>query len=181
MVKADFDDAIKIELIRRFKQLSRQKQNTLLRGFLGAQASEGWRTGTTRSEIEQSNDFIGYLERLFGIRGGNFQTNIDILPFSNNKILNINQQNMIWTGGGLLAFMISDKLGPIKSIAKLGGLAAAAIGVADIMGIFSINQLPIPKFGGYGAWERPHGSYNVVSLNQLPYDPNNYYLPPRTT
>lgn len=87
---------------------------------------------------------------------------------------------MIWTGGGLLAFMISDKLGPIKSIAKLGGLAAAAIGVADIMGIFSINQLPIPKFGGYAGWEREAGAYNV-SLNQLPYDPNNYYLPPRTT
>jgi hypothetical protein len=62
--------------------------------------------------------------------------------------MNINQQNMIFAGGGILAYMFSGKLGPLKGIAKIAGLGAAALGVADIMGIFTINQFKgmIPSF-----------------------------------
>lgn len=81
-------------------------------------------------------------------------------------MVNINQKNMIWAGGGLLAFMLSGKLGPLKTIAKIGGLAAAGVGVADMLGIFSISQVPI--LGAY-----------ATDNTMLMYDPNNYYLPPR--
>ena len=94
--------------------------------------------------------------------------------------ININQKNGLWLGGGLLAYFLSGKLGPLKGIAKIGGLAAAAIGAADVMGVFSISQLPIVG-SMFGAWERPYGTvggYNVTAQN-LPFDPNNYYLPPR--
>lgn len=85
--------------------------------------------------------------------------------------MNINSQNGMFLAGGILAYMFSNKLGPVKGIAKIGGLAAAALGAADVFGIFSINQLQgmIPSFGGYGA-----GSYGT---NTLPYDANNYYIP----
>lgn len=101
---------------------------------------------------------------------------------------NINQQNMIWAGGGLLAYMFGGKLplGPLKGLVKIGGIAAAGLGVADILGIFSLSQITsqLPSLSSltganYGAWERPHGSY-AVDVTNLPYDPNNYYLPPRT-
>jgi hypothetical protein len=69
---------------------------------------------------------------------------------------NINQQNGLWLGGGIVAYLLSGKLGPLKTIAQLGGMAAVALGAADILGIFKINQLPIVG-SGYGAWERPHG------------------------
>jgi len=85
----------------------------------------------------------------------------------------------MFLGGGILAYLISGKLGPLKGIVKLGGLAAAALGAADVIGIFKISQLPIVG-SGYGAWERPYGAY-AVDLRQLPYDPNNFYLPPRDT
>jgi hypothetical protein len=85
----------------------------------------------------------------------------------------------MFLGGGLLAYMLSGKLGPLKGIAKLGGLAAAALGAADVVGIFKINDVvsKIPFVGSnFGAWERPYGAY-AVDLRQLPYDPNNYYYP----
>ena len=61
---------------------------------------------------------------------------------------NLNQQNGMWLAGGILAYMFSGKLGPVKTIAKYGGLAAAALGAADVLGIFPISNVTkmIPSF-----------------------------------
>ena len=62
--------------------------------------------------------------------------------------ININQQNGMFLAGGILAYMFSGKLGPAKTIAKYGGLAAAALGAADVLGIFPISKVTsmIPSF-----------------------------------
>jgi hypothetical protein len=94
--------------------------------------------------------------------------------------ININQQNGMFLGGGILAYMLSGKLGPLKGIAKLGGLAAAALGAADVVGIFKINDVmsKIPIVGSnFAGWEREQYGAYAVDLRQLPYDPNNYYYP----
>ena len=83
----------------------------------------------------------------------------------------------MFLGGGILAYLLAGKLGPLKGIAKLGGIAAAGLGIADVLGIFKISQLPIVG-SNFGEWERDVGAY-AVDLRQLPYDPNNYYTPPR--
>ncbi len=64
--------------------------------------------------------------------------------------ININQQNGIFLAGGILAYMFAGKLGPVKGIAKIGGLAAAALGAADVLGIFPISKITsmIPSFYG---------------------------------
>ena len=56
----------------------------------------------------------------------------------------------MYIAGGLVAFMFASKL-PLKQIAKYGGLAAAALGIADVLGIYKISQflgmipqVPIP-------------------------------------
>ena len=78
---------------------------------------------------------------------------------------NINQQNGIFLAGGILAYMFAGKLGPAKTIAKWGGLAAAALGAADVLGIFPLSNvtklIPGKPFGGYA------GAY--AGTNVLPY------------
>jgi len=92
--------------------------------------------------------------------------------------VNLNQQNGMFLGGGILAYLLAGKLGPLKGIVKLGGIAATALGAADVLGIFKISQLPIVG-SMYGGWERSDVGAYAVDLRQLPYDPNNYYTPPR--
>lgn len=82
---------------------------------------------------------------------------------------NINQQNGIFLAGGILAYMFAGKLGPAKGIAKIGGLAAAALGAADVLGIFPLgtitSKIPGYPFGGYGY--ASSGAY--ATNNVLPY------------
>ncbi len=86
---------------------------------------------------------------------------------------NINQQNGIFVGGGLIAYLFSGKLGPLKTVAQLGGLAAAGLGVADILGIFKISQVPV--IGGLVGGS----NFAAQAYAATTYDPNNFYLPPR--
>ena len=75
--------------------------------------------------------------------------------------ININQQKGMFLAGGILAYMFAGKLGPVKTISKWGGLAAAALGASDVLGIFPISNVTkyIPSFYA--------GSY--ATNNVLPY------------
>ena len=78
-------------------------------------------------------------------------------------MVDINSQNGMYIAGGLVAFMFASKL-PLKQIAKYGGLAAAALGIADVLGVFKISQflgmipsIPIPNFSFYASNSLPYG------------------------
>lgn len=88
--------------------------------------------------------------------------------------LNINAINTLMVLGGTTMAVLGSKS---LLLGRIGPFLAIGLGLADMTGIFTFDQIAnqlkgiIPSSNYAGAY--------AVDLRQLPYDPNNYYLPPR--
>lgn len=90
---------------------------------------------------------------------------------------NMDQTSLMLLGGGAFAMISSTitKKEPFATLGIIGGGIIMALGALNATGTLQplLQQFGVSKSNYVGAY--------AVDLRNLPYDPNNYYLPPRDT
>ena len=76
---------------------------------------------------------------------------------------------------GIISSIITKKE-PWATLGIIGGGLVASLGVLDATGMLSPL---LQKFGLPGDSSSGYAGSYAVTANNLPFDPNNYYLPPR--
>lgn len=192
MASFDINNALKIEVLRNFKKLPREIQMQYFATYLRLEGLAGWKRGLHGSgigggltKIERSDAFIQFLiEEGFGIKSGKFDIIAHNYENNNNDIFdlkvymaNFNMTNLSAIAGGAVALFWSAVgwKNEWRWVPMIGGTLSIGLGLADAFGImeqlkskFSSNYANTAVVGGY-----------AVTANNLPFDPNNYYLPPR--